>query len=151
MQYYYLVAGAVLLVLGMHIATNTMRKVAGARTRAGFSNMTKNRFLGAFVGQTITANIAVMGCSVEARSAARVHFLFNLLGALWGLAALRLLLPLVDYLVPGDCNNPEAVPDHMAAFIVVFYCINAVLFLPFREQLAKLARMLVPFKNRGLN
>ena len=51
--------------------------------------------LGENIGTTITAWLASIGTTVNAKRAARAHFLFNVIGVLWMLAAFYLFTPLV--------------------------------------------------------
>ncbi len=107
--------------------------------------------LGENIGTTITANIAAIGSTVEARRTARVHMLFNIFGVIWVLAIFKtFFIPFVDYMVPGDpFTNDMAlrsgvIADHMAAFHTAFNVINSLIFLPFVKYLAKAAEKLVP-------
>lgn len=107
--------------------------------------------LGENIGTTITANIAAAGSSIEAKRAARVHFLFNLFGVVWILLLLRpVFIPAIDYIIPGDPFSTElsirskVIADHMAAFHTGFNIINTIIFLPFLNYLAKAAIFLVP-------
>ncbi len=109
--------------------------------------------LGENIGTTITANLAAMGSSVEARRTARVHLLFNIFGVIWVLIIFRhFFIPFVDYMIPGNpfSDDPavrsKAIADHMAAFHTTFNIINTLLFLPFIKYLAKAAEKLVPGK-----
>lgn len=107
--------------------------------------------LGENIGTTITANIAAIGSSAEARRAARVHMLFNIFGVIWVLAVFKThFIPFVNWLVPGDpfaasiADRGLVIADHMAAFHTVFNIANTVVFLPFITYLAKLAHKIVP-------
>jgi phosphate:Na+ symporter len=109
--------------------------------------------LGENIGTTITANLAAIGSSVDAKRAARVHMLFNLFGVIWILAVLRVFfLPLVDYIVPGDpfaAGDPERsaiITNHLAAFHSIFNVSNALIFLPFTTYLGKIAEKMVKDK-----
>lgn len=110
------------------------------------------------IGTTITANLAAIGATTDAKRAARVHFLFNLFGVLWALAAFQVfLLPLVDYLVPGDptvdvtgleesaaAAAGGVIATHLAALHTVFNVTTTALLLPFVRQLEQLAVLWVP-------
>ncbi len=106
--------------------------------------------LGENIGTTITANIAAIGSSLEARRTARVHMLFNVLGVIWVLILFRhVFIPFVDMIVPGNpfVHSPgesSVIADHMAAFHTVFNISNTLLFLPFLKYLAMAAEKLVP-------
>ncbi|MCX8123311.1 MAG: Na/Pi cotransporter family protein [Spirochaetes bacterium] len=107
--------------------------------------------LGENIGTTITANIAAIGASTEAKQAARAHFLFNLIGVIWIMFIFhKLFVPFVDWLVPGNpysdilAVRSKVIADHMAAFHTAFNVINTIVFLPFVDVLAKLATKLAP-------
>ncbi len=111
--------------------------------------------LGENIGTTITANLAAIGASRDAVRAARVHFLFNIFGVTWALLLMGLvLLPVIDWMVPGDPNvdfallqgQDAAVADarsvvttHLAAFHSVFNVVNTLLMVGFVKQLEKIA------------
>jgi len=119
--------------------------------------------LGENIGTTVTANLAAIGASTEAKRAARVHFLFNVFGVLWSLALMHVyLLPLVDWLVPGDpfvdlSKLPKeqfapasyAVTLHLAAVHTVFNVTNTLVLLPFVRQLERIVTWWVPGKEKG--
>jgi len=107
--------------------------------------------LGENIGTTITANIAAMGSTVDAKRTARVHFLFNFFGVLWILAIFRpVFIPFIDWLIPGNpfaedlTLRSTAIATHMAAFHTIFNITNAIVFLPFVKQLAMIATWMVP-------
>lgn len=105
------------------------------------------------IGTTITANVAAIGTSVNARRAARAHLMFNVIGVV-------LLLPLVwirvtpggmsiygwfiDKIVPGAADSPSAVMAHIAAGHTAFNVINTLIWLPAAGWLAALVTWLVP-------
>ncbi len=98
--------------------------------------------LGENVGTTATAIIAAIGTSAAAQRASRAHLLFNLIGVTWMLLLMHpVVLPMVDWLVPGDPNatitdNGGIITAHLAAFHTLFNVTNALLLLPFARQLA---------------
>jgi phosphate:Na+ symporter len=99
--------------------------------------------LGENVGTTITANLAALGGNSEAKRAARVHLLFNLIGVVWCIALFNPIIGVVDRLVPGDALDPEHIPLHMAAFHTLFNICNTFLLIWFVPQLGQLATRLV--------
>ncbi|AKU91335.1 Na/Pi cotransporter family protein [Vulgatibacter incomptus] len=121
--------------------------------------------LGENIGTTATANLAAIGSSTEAKRAARVHLLFNVIGVIWSLALMNLyLLPIVDWLVPGDRhvdllalhNDPKALAAasgvitlKLAAVHTVFNVTNTLLMLPFVKQLEKIVTRWVPSRGAG--
>jgi phosphate:Na+ symporter len=107
--------------------------------------------LGENIGTTITANLASIGSSVNAKRAARVHFLFNFFGVIWVLSIFStFFLPFINSLLPGDPYSPDmsvrmtAIPDHMAAFHTVFNVANTLIFLPLVGFLAYIVSRVVP-------
>ncbi|HEY0840053.1 MAG TPA: Na/Pi cotransporter family protein [Vulgatibacter sp.] len=121
--------------------------------------------LGENIGTTVTANLAAIGASTEAKRAARVHFLFNVFGVLWSLALMDVyLLPLVDWIVPGTpyvnlgamekgskafLAASSVVTLHLAAVHTVFNITNTAVMLPFVRQLERVVTWWVPGKEKG--
>lgn len=99
--------------------------------------------LGENVGTTITANLAALGGNVEAKRAARVHLVFNLIGVVWCIAFFGPFTRLVDSLVPGDSLHASNIPLHMAGFHSLFNITNTALLVGFVPHLARLATRLV--------
>ncbi len=111
--------------------------------------------LGENIGTTITANLAAVGSTADAKRTARVHFLFNFIGVIWILTILKtLFIPCIDWLIPGDpfstdlTTRSKAIADHMAAFHTGFNVINTIVFLPFIKYLAKAAEFLVSERDK---
>jgi phosphate:Na+ symporter len=107
--------------------------------------------LGENIGTTITANLAAVGSTAEAKRTARVHMLFNLFGVIWVMFVLRsLFIPFIDRMVPGDPFSAsldirsKVIADHMAAFHSGFNIINTIIFLPFINVLVNIAKKIVP-------
>ncbi len=99
--------------------------------------------LGENVGTTITANLAALGGNVQAKRAARVHLVFNLIGVLWAIAIFAPFTTFIQWLVPGDAADPNNMPLHMAAFHTIFNVANTALLIGFVPQLARLAERIV--------
>ncbi|MBA4137795.1 MAG: Na/Pi cotransporter [Opitutus sp.] len=99
--------------------------------------------LGENVGTTITANLAALGGNVEAKRAARVHLLFNLIGVVWCIALFGPFSRGIDWLIPGDSMAADHIPLHMAGFHTLFNVCNTLLLLGFVPQLARVASRLV--------
>ncbi len=105
--------------------------------------------LGENVGTTITANLAAMTAGVEAKRAARAHFLFNMVGVLWMSLAFYFFVDFVDNITPGDANNPTHTLYHLALFHSLFNLTNICALSPFTSQLAFLATKMVREKPNG--
>ncbi len=99
--------------------------------------------LGENVGTTVTANLAALGGNLEAKRAARVHLLFNLIGVVWCIAVFGPFTRLVDWLIPGDPAAPEHIPLHMAGFHTLFNIVNTTLLIGFVGHLNRLATFAV--------
>ena len=99
--------------------------------------------LGENVGTTITANLAALGGNLEAKRAARVHLLFNVIGVAWCIVLFSPFTRLVDWLVPGTAAEAEGIPLHMAGFHTLFNICNTGLLIWFVPQLGNLATRLV--------
>ncbi|MGN1057803.1 MAG: Na/Pi cotransporter family protein, partial [Candidatus Avelusimicrobium sp.] len=110
--------------------------------------------LGENIGTTVTANLAAIGASKDARRAALGHFLFNFIGVLWVTCIFRHFVLLIDWLVPGSPYTKETavltavLPYHISAFHTVFNLINTLLMLPFLKQLANLTLVFIPKTKR---
>lgn len=94
--------------------------------------------LGENVGTTITANIAAITGNTAARRAAFAHFLFNVLGVIWAILLFAPFAGLIDWVIPGDTANPEALPLHLAGFHTAFNLVNIALMIGFVPQLVRL-------------
>lgn len=108
--------------------------------------------LGENIGTTITALLASVGTSTNAKRAARAHAFFNLLGVAVLFAFLPLWLELVEYVVPGAADFVDAegghpnAAQHLAASHTMFNVFATLAFLPFVNQLAKLVTKITPDK-----
>lgn len=106
--------------------------------------------LGANVGTCITAVLAAMGKPSEARRAAAVHVLFNVLGVLIWLPFIGELGELVTWLSPthealsGTARLAAEVPRQIANANTLFNLANTLLFLGFTASFARAAEWLVP-------
>ncbi len=110
--------------------------------------------LGENIGTTITANLAAIGASKNARRAALGHFLFNVIGVIWVSCIFNHFVHLVDWLVPGSPYTKETealtsvLPYHISAFHTTFNVLNTLLMLPLINQLAKLTYVIIPKSKR---
>lgn len=111
--------------------------------------------LGENVGTTITALLASLGATTNARRAAYFHVLFNMLGVLWITLLFFKYIELVQWLLNLDVNElvmdgekstyPNTTPA-IAATHSIFNIANTVLFLPLVPKLVGLLERLVPVK-----
>lgn len=111
--------------------------------------------LGENIGTTITAILASMGRSPDARRAAYFHTIFNLLGVLWITAVFPFYLAVVTRFVGHDPGlavleaGVQTFPHIRSGIALVhsgFNVVNTVLFLPFLPLLGRLVVWLLPEK-----
>lgn len=103
--------------------------------------------LGENIGTTITAFLASIGTSVNARRASRAHTVFNVFGVLWMMLLFQPFLHVVDRLVPGAVFGPDAaayIPGHLAMFHTLFNITNTIICIFFIPQLTLLVKRMVP-------
>ena len=145
---------ALTIVLQSSSATMTLTLTMTAAGWISYGNAAA-MILGENIGTTATALLASIGASAAARRAAFAHTTFNLVGVTWAILLMHVvLLPAVDWLVPGDPNAQTAthaatVTAHLAMFHSAFNITNTLLLLPFVSQLARFVSRLVP-EPRGL-
>ncbi|WP_315852504.1 Na/Pi cotransporter family protein [Roseimaritima ulvae] len=111
--------------------------------------------LGENIGTTITAFIASLGATTNARRAAYFHVIFNFVGVFWITLIFHWYIALIQSILPGDVMRAEVVdgvetfPDMttaIAATHTVFNVANMLLFLPFLPNFVRLLNRLVPGK-----
>lgn len=103
--------------------------------------------LGENIGTTITAYLASIGTSVNARRASRAHTLFNVFGVLWMTPVFYFFLQFVDFIVPGDVyalSGAKTLPAHLAMFHTMFNLTNTFVCSFFIKQIAFLVTKFVP-------
>lgn len=99
--------------------------------------------LGLNIGTTLTANIAAIRASENAKRAARIHFVFNVLGALIFLVLLKPFSYLVSFFSTG------ATPERMVANAhTIFNIVSTLIFVPFIAYLVKISYWLIPKSDR---
>ena len=101
--------------------------------------------LGENIGTTITANLAAVGTSVNAKRAARAHFLFNFFGVIWIALIFKHFLHLVDWVNPfWDRHNMHDLPLKLALFHTLFNLANTLICIPFISLLVKIVTKWLP-------
>jgi phosphate:Na+ symporter len=108
--------------------------------------------LGENIGTTATAEISALVGNVYAKRSARIHTLFNLIGAAWMVLALPLVLKLIGNYMPADPYEQseaghQAATIALAAFHSVFNLANLLILIWFTPALVKLASKTV--RSRG--
>ena len=111
--------------------------------------------IGENVGTTITALLASLGATTNARRAAYFHVLFNLTGVFWITLVFQWYIQLVQWIihvdvlkevmVDGFATFPNTTPA-IAATHSIFNIANVVLFIPFVGMLVRVLERIVPSK-----
>lgn len=105
---------------------------------------------GAKIGTGITAILAAIGKPQDAKRAAAVHVLFNVLGAAIWLPFIAQLAGLAEMLSPvaehlqGVERLAEEVPRQIANAATIWATANTLIFLPFAALFAQVAVKLIP-------
>jgi len=107
--------------------------------------------LGENIGTTVTAYLASMGTSVNARRTARAHFLFNFFGVIWMAFIFKYFTAFILKIAPWDSSLQVNLPLNLSLFHTVFNITNTLICLPFIAQFAKLVNILVKAKESDLS
>lgn len=105
---------------------------------------------GAKIGTGITAILAAIGKPQDAKRAAAVHVLFNVVGALIWLPFIAQLAMLSEAVSPvashlqGVERLAEEAPRQIANAATIWATANTVIFLPFAALFARLAMTIIP-------
>ena len=111
--------------------------------------------LGENIGTTITAFLASLGATTNARRAAYFHVVFNLVGVFWITLIFGWYIELIQSLVDGNVaeavmvDGKETFPYTTAAIAAthsVFNITNTLIFLPFVAVFERTLKRLVPGK-----
>ncbi len=92
--------------------------------------------LGENIGTTVTAYLASLGTTVNARRAARAHFLFNTFGVIWMAIVFPYFIKLVLHVAPwdpylvNDQGNMVNLPLNLALFHTMFNVTNTLICIP---------------------
>lgn len=97
--------------------------------------------LGCNIGTTVDAFLASIGAKTNARRAAWIHIMFNVLGSVWAIVLFKPFLAVVNVLAGGS-----TIAQHIAMMHTVFNVVNAILFAPFARQLSDLVSRIVKDK-----
>lgn len=105
--------------------------------------------LGENIGTTVTAWLASIGTTVNARRAARAHLLFNVIGVVWMLVIFYPFTELAVWLgshLPDSWRGKDHSADigfHLAIFHSLFNFANILLLVAFVPQIARIVTQLV--------
>ncbi|MHC4871155.1 MAG: Na/Pi cotransporter family protein [Planctomycetota bacterium] len=111
--------------------------------------------LGENIGTTITAFLASLGTTTNAKRAAYAHVIFNIIGFLWITAIFSIYITIIRKLLPMEPdamvmkNGIETYPFVTAGIALVhtgFNITNTAMFLPFTPRLAAFLERIVPDK-----
>jgi phosphate:Na+ symporter len=109
--------------------------------------------LGLNIGTTVTAFLASIGTSTNAKRAAYAHIIFNVIGTLWLIPFFFAYVKGIDaifvHLQDFFAKTQEGWDDVTAKIALVhtgFNLINTIIFLPLMKPLARLVEKLVPEK-----
>jgi phosphate:Na+ symporter len=108
-------------------------------------NITIPFILGTNIGTTITAQLAALRASRNAKRAAMGHTMFNVFGVMY------MLIPItfgwygktVVWLTPGELNA-DTIMRHIFFAHLIFNAFNTVVFIPFISQLAAVVVKIMP-------
>ncbi|TDT71830.1 phosphate:Na+ symporter [Hypnocyclicus thermotrophus] len=96
--------------------------------------------LGENIGTTITAFLASIGASVNARRAALAHTIVNVIGVTWVIS----IFPFFYNIIQNITNHTTDPTTLLATAHTSFNVTNALLFTPFITYFAKLLEKLIP-------
>ena len=112
--------------------------------------------LGENIGTTITAYLASLGATINAKRAAYFHVVFNLAGVFWITLIFHPYIQFIQWLIPGDvgqmvlsADGKETFPETTAAIAAthtVFNVANTLMFLPFAGVFVRVLKRVVPDK-----
>ncbi len=105
--------------------------------------------LGENIGTTITANLAALVASFQAKRAARAHFIFNILGVIWMLILFFPFLQGISAVVTriegaSPFMEATAIPVALSLFHTCFNIINTSVLLGFIKYIARIVERMVP-------
>lgn len=102
--------------------------------------------LGENVGTTVTALLASLGASSNAKRAAYAHTLINIVGVMWATVIFRPYLSILARFSDSTANMATAI----ATAHTMFNVINVILFIPFIGYLAKFLCTIVKDDDNGV-
>jgi len=111
--------------------------------------------LGENIGTTVTAWLASLGASTDAKRAARAHFLFNVIGTIWMLVVFlgftKIVWEVAQHLPEGLKSAKKDFAAHEVAFATAifhtsFNLINVLVLIWFVPQIARIVEKWVPRK-----
>ena len=110
--------------------------------------------LGQNIGTTVTAYIASLGASTNAKRAATAHTLFNVVGSVLVLFLMKPMLNIVNWITGAnifalsESEMHVVLPTFLATFHTLFNVFNTIVFFPFVRPFASLIEHIIPEKNK---
>ena len=110
--------------------------------------------LGQNIGTTVTAYIASLGASTNAKRAATAHTLFNVVGSVLVLFLMKPMLNVVDWITRANIfaisedDMHMVLPTFLATFHTLFNVFNTIVFFPFVGPFASLIEHIIPEKKK---
>jgi phosphate:Na+ symporter len=113
---------------------------------SGLINLENSFFiiLGSNIGTCVTALLASFGASTNAKRAAMIHLLFNIIGCLIVFVPLVVFKDSIAEFIKNISGNSTT--RQIANFHTIFNILTSALLIPFLNQLVKIATKLVPDK-----
>ncbi|GBR76107.1 phosphate:Na+ symporter [Candidatus Termititenax persephonae] len=109
------------------------------------------------IGTTITAQLASLGASRNAKRLAWSHTMFNVLGTIIFMTSflvryegVPIYIWFIDVITPGAVFSGENISRHIANAHSLFNIINVLIFLPLLNLLVKIVTWLVPGKDEEI-
>lgn len=143
MNLFLLVFGAALTALIQSSSAATALTLAAVLSGVMSLENGAAMILGENIGTTVTANLAAAVGNREARRTARIHFLFNAIGAFWVVWWLPVIVEGLNWLWSGmeDASNQDGLV--LATFHTLFNVTNALLLSMFTDRLVQWSDLLV--------
>ena len=110
--------------------------------------------LGQNIGTTVTAYIASLGASTNAKRAATAHTLFNVVGSVLVLFLMKPMLNVVNWITGAnifalsESEMHVVLPTFLATFHTLFNVFNTIVFFPFVKPFASLIEHIIPDKHK---
>ncbi len=143
--------GMTLVVQSSSATVAVLQSFAAAPGPDGSSTLTLSQSLpilfGDNIGTTITALIACIGQSKDAKRVAIAHTLFKTIGSIVFMFLIPFYAPLIMALTPGDPLN--VLPRQIANAHTIFNVTNTIFWLPFIGVLERIVMTIIPGKDEG--
>ena len=143
--------GMTLVVQSSSATVAVLQSFAAAPGPDGNSTLTLAQSLpilfGDNIGTTITALIACIGQSKDAKRVAIAHTMFKTIGSIVFMFLIPWFAPIVVAITPG--NSDDVLPRQIANAHTIFNVINVCFWLPLIFVLEKIVLFVIPGKDKG--